>query len=142
MYESVFGNGFQKITNLLLPFILYLGVPAKHRSKARTLCGVNKKPTRVEWVCGAGGRIRTADLFITSESLCLLSHTSDCMSDYSKTLRKLQLLSIKKSSKSRSLRVLTKTQSLITKKERHCLSFVQVLKTANYAACPLPFSTS
>ena len=26
--------------------------------------------------CGAGGRIRTADLFITSESLCLLSHTS------------------------------------------------------------------
>ena len=25
---------------------------------------------------GAGGRIRTADLFITSESLCLLSHTS------------------------------------------------------------------
>lgn len=37
----------------------------------------NKKPTRLpSGFCGAGGRIRTADLFITSESLCLLSHTS------------------------------------------------------------------
>ena len=90
-----------------------------------------QNPAQTSGVCGAGGRIRTADLFITSESLCLLSHTSDCMSDYSKTLRKLQLLSIKKSSKSRSLRVLTKTQPLITKKERHCLSFVQVSRTAN-----------
>ena len=34
--------------------------------------------------CGAGGRIRTADLFITSESLYLLSHTSTCLAIISK----------------------------------------------------------
>lgn len=35
---------------------------------------------------GAGGRIRTADLFITSESLYRLSHTSTCLAIISKGL--------------------------------------------------------
>lgn len=46
-------------------------------AKGRNPPTENKKPARLpSGFCGAGGRIRTADLFITSESLCLLSHTS------------------------------------------------------------------
>ena len=55
-------------------FVTRRGDAGTNANTPQNLRGVANDALRRRY--GAGGRIRTADLFITSESLCLLSHTS------------------------------------------------------------------